>query len=199
MLAAGVGQSSATVAGIRAARGDWIATLDADLQNDPADLVRLWEALPGHDVALGWRVERQDVWSRRVISRWANRVRNARAGPVDPRHGLLGPDLPPRGGVAAAGVPRRAPVLRAAPVARGMPAGPGAGRPSAPAAWPVALQPVEPVAPGGRRPARRRLAVAPAVAVPGGPDVGRPDGEAVDEAAAPIGRPSARDPPSAED
>ena len=60
-LAVGVGQSAATVAGIRAARGDWIATLDADLQNDPADLVRLWNALPGHDVALGWRVKRQDA------------------------------------------------------------------------------------------------------------------------------------------
>jgi len=80
VLAAGVGQSSATVAGIRAARGDWIATLDADLQNDPADLARLWEVLPGHDVALGWRVERHDARSRRVISRWANRVRNAVLG-----------------------------------------------------------------------------------------------------------------------
>jgi glycosyltransferase involved in cell wall biosynthesis len=80
VLAAWVGQSSATVAGIRAARGDWIATLDADLQNDPADLVRLWRALPGHDVALGWRAERRDARSRRVVSRWANRVRNAVLG-----------------------------------------------------------------------------------------------------------------------
>jgi dolichol-phosphate mannosyltransferase len=79
-LAVGVGQSAATVAGIRAARGNWIATLDADLQNDPADLVRLWNALPGHDVALGWRVKRQDAWSKRVLSRWANRVRNAVLG-----------------------------------------------------------------------------------------------------------------------
>ena len=39
ILAPGVGQSSATLAGILAARGNWIATLDADLQNDPADLV----------------------------------------------------------------------------------------------------------------------------------------------------------------
>jgi dolichol-phosphate mannosyltransferase len=76
VLTNGVGQSPATVAGIRAARGDWVATLDGDLQNDPADLVRLWIALPGHDAALGWRVDRQDVWSKRVISRWANRVRN---------------------------------------------------------------------------------------------------------------------------
>jgi dolichol-phosphate mannosyltransferase len=80
VLAGGVGQSSATMAGIRAARGGWIGTLDADLQNDPADLVRLWEALPGHDVALGWRVDRRDGWARRVISRWANRVRNAALG-----------------------------------------------------------------------------------------------------------------------
>jgi dolichol-phosphate mannosyltransferase len=80
VLEAGVGQSSATLAGIRAARGDWIATLDADLQNDPADLVGLWEALPGHDAALGWRVNRRDVWSRRWISRWANRVRNGVLG-----------------------------------------------------------------------------------------------------------------------
>ena len=139
VLGAGVGQSSATVAGIRAARGDWIATLDADLQNDPADLVRLWEALPGHDAALGWRVERQDAWSRRVDQPMGEPGAQRRAGPIDPRHGVLGPDLPPRGGAAAADVPRRASVLGAALVARGMPAGPGAGPASAPAARPVAL------------------------------------------------------------
>jgi glycosyltransferase involved in cell wall biosynthesis len=76
VLTTGAGQSSATIAGIRAARGNWIATLDADLQNDPADLLRLWNALPGHDVALGWRRHRHDVWSKRVISQWANWVRN---------------------------------------------------------------------------------------------------------------------------
>ena len=75
-LATSAGQSAALVAGFRAARGDWIATLDADLQNDPRDLVTLWAALPGHDVALGWRVKREDSWTRRAISRWANRVRN---------------------------------------------------------------------------------------------------------------------------
>ena len=79
-LAFNVGQSGATAAGFRAAKGDWVAVLDADLQNDPADLARLWEALPGHDAALGWRVKRQDVWSKRIISRWANRVRNAVLG-----------------------------------------------------------------------------------------------------------------------
>jgi glycosyltransferase involved in cell wall biosynthesis len=75
-LTTSAGQSAALVAGFRATRGDWIATLDADLQNDPGDLVTLWAALPGHDVALGWRVKREDSWTRRAISRWANRVRN---------------------------------------------------------------------------------------------------------------------------
>ena len=79
-LVENVGQSGATAAGFRAARGDWVAVLDADLQNDPADLANLWDALPGHDAALGWRVKREDKWSKRVISRYANRVRNAVLG-----------------------------------------------------------------------------------------------------------------------
>jgi glycosyltransferase involved in cell wall biosynthesis len=79
-LVSGAGQSAAVAAGFRIARGDWVATLDADLQNDPADLAALWSVLPGHDAALGWRVKRQDVWSKRVISRWANRARNRLLG-----------------------------------------------------------------------------------------------------------------------
>ena len=75
-LASSVGQSAATAAGFRASHGRWVATLDADLQNDPADLAGLWDALPGFDAALGWRAERRDVWSKRVTSRWANRIRN---------------------------------------------------------------------------------------------------------------------------
>jgi glycosyltransferase involved in cell wall biosynthesis len=75
-LKATAGQSAATVAGFRAARGSWLATLDADLQNDPANLSTLWSALPGHDVALGWRVRRHDSWSKRLISYLANQVRN---------------------------------------------------------------------------------------------------------------------------
>jgi dolichol-phosphate mannosyltransferase len=75
-LAHGSGQSGATVAGIRAARGNWIATFDADLQNDPADLIRLWHALPGYHVALGYRHKRRDSWSKRMISYLANCGRN---------------------------------------------------------------------------------------------------------------------------
>ena len=79
-LATTVGQSCAIAVGIRTSRGIWIATLDADLQNDPADLVRLWRALPGYDGALGWRRTRQDVLSKRLISHWANQLRNAVLG-----------------------------------------------------------------------------------------------------------------------
>ena len=79
-LKARVGQSGSSTAGIRSARGNWIATLDADLQNDPADLVNLWKALAGHDVALGWRLTRADSWLRRVISLVANKVRNTVLG-----------------------------------------------------------------------------------------------------------------------
>jgi dolichol-phosphate mannosyltransferase len=79
-LKATVGQSGALTAGIRMAQGNWIATLDADLQNDPADLVKLWKALVGYDVALGWRVRRADSRLKRIISRLANNLRNAVLG-----------------------------------------------------------------------------------------------------------------------
>ncbi|HEX9732429.1 MAG TPA: glycosyltransferase family 2 protein [Thermoanaerobaculia bacterium] len=71
------GQSAAFDAGFRAARAPIVVTLDADLQNDPADIPRLVAALAGCDMVSGVRVERRDRWSRRVASRIANRVRNA--------------------------------------------------------------------------------------------------------------------------
>ena len=69
------GQTAALAAGFQAARGDVVVTMDADLQNDPRDIPRLLEALPGHDAVCGWRVDRRDPWSKRVASRLANRVR----------------------------------------------------------------------------------------------------------------------------
>ncbi len=74
------GQSAALEAGFRAARGDLIATLDADLQNDPADLPRLLAALERADVVCGVRVERRDTWLRRASSRIANGFRNRVTG-----------------------------------------------------------------------------------------------------------------------
>jgi glycosyltransferase involved in cell wall biosynthesis len=79
-LKANAGQSAATLAGFHAARGAWVAILDADLQNDPADLAKLWDALPGHDAGLGWRVKRRDVWTKRWISKCANATRKAILG-----------------------------------------------------------------------------------------------------------------------
>ena len=80
ILARNVGQSAATVAGIRESRGAWVGLLDADLQNPPSDLAAMWQVLPGHDAALGWRTTRQDNWTKRVVSRVANRIRNAALG-----------------------------------------------------------------------------------------------------------------------
>jgi dolichol-phosphate mannosyltransferase len=70
------GQTAALDAGFRAARGELIATLDGDGQNDPADLPRLLAALGDADVVNGVRVRRQDAWHRRLSSRVANAVRN---------------------------------------------------------------------------------------------------------------------------
>jgi dolichol-phosphate mannosyltransferase len=75
-LASSVGQSAATIAGFRAARWDWVGVLDADLQNPPEELAKLWNALPGFDAALGWRTTREDCRTKRLLSRLANRVRN---------------------------------------------------------------------------------------------------------------------------
>lgn len=68
------GQTAAMAAGFDAARGDVLITLDADLQNDPADISRLLEKMDeGYDVVSGWRADRQDDFlSRTLPSRVAN-------------------------------------------------------------------------------------------------------------------------------
>ena len=70
------GQSAAFEAGFAAARGELIATIDADLQNDPEEIVRLLPLLNGVDMITGWRKDRQDTGFRRWQSRTANRIRN---------------------------------------------------------------------------------------------------------------------------
>lgn len=74
------GQSAALAAGFRAARGEVVVTLDADLQNDPADIPRLLGHLEGYDVVCGVRTDRQDGWLRRASSRIAGGVRNRLTG-----------------------------------------------------------------------------------------------------------------------
>ncbi len=79
-LAANGGQSAALAAGFAHARGEVVVTLDADLQNDPADLPRLLAALEHADVVSGIRGRRQDSVVRRLSSRLANAVRRAVLG-----------------------------------------------------------------------------------------------------------------------
>ncbi len=75
-LRANRGQSAAFDAGFKAARGDIIATIDADLQNDPEEIPRLLPMLEGYDMITGWRKDRHDTGFRRWQTRIANRVRN---------------------------------------------------------------------------------------------------------------------------
>jgi len=72
------GQSAAFEAGFEAALGQIIATIDADLQNDPEEIPRLVQMLEAQNVDMitGWRKERQDTSFRRWQSRQANRLRN---------------------------------------------------------------------------------------------------------------------------
>ena len=72
------GQSAAFEAGFEAARGQVIATIDADLQNDPEEIPRLVALLEEQrvDMITGWRRDRQDTPFRRWQSRQANRIRN---------------------------------------------------------------------------------------------------------------------------
>ena len=77
-LKTNAGESAATDAGFKAARGRRVVTMDGDLQNDPGDLPALVQHLEQWDAVTGWRVERGqgDALGRRISSRLANRVRN---------------------------------------------------------------------------------------------------------------------------
>jgi dolichol-phosphate mannosyltransferase len=87
------GQSTALASGVRAARHPWIATLDGDGQNDPADIPRLLDALapgqrtPGLSLVAGWRSRRNDSLLRKISSRVANGVRGSLLGDRTPDTG----------------------------------------------------------------------------------------------------------------
>lgn len=67
------GQTAAIAAGVDFAKGDLIALIDADMQNDPADIPMMIEKLnEGYDVVSGWRKSRKDNASRRLPSKIAN-------------------------------------------------------------------------------------------------------------------------------
>lgn len=75
-LRANFGQTPALAAGFDAARGKYVVTLDADLQNDPNDVPKLLKKLhEGYDVVSGWRKDRKEAWiSRRLPSMIANKI-----------------------------------------------------------------------------------------------------------------------------
>ena len=86
------GQSTAVRSGVKAARGRWIATLDGDGQNDPADIAALWQLAaaepPGTRLLLaGHRARRKDSAIKRVSSRIANRIRAALLSDATPDSG----------------------------------------------------------------------------------------------------------------
>jgi dolichol-phosphate mannosyltransferase len=81
------GQSAAVCSGVRHARAAWIATLDGDGQNDPADIPALFEARKQAELVMGNRTRRRDTWLRHVQSRVANGVRGRLLGDGTPDTG----------------------------------------------------------------------------------------------------------------
>jgi dolichol-phosphate mannosyltransferase len=84
------GQSAAIVTGVRAASGTWIATLDGDGQNDPADIPNLLaraQSEAGLILIAGHRTQRRDTAVKRLTSRFANRVRATLLGDATPDTG----------------------------------------------------------------------------------------------------------------
>jgi glycosyltransferase involved in cell wall biosynthesis len=70
------GQTAAMDAGFKYASGKYVVSMDADMQNDPADIPKLLEKLNTYDMVCGWRQKRNDPWIKRISSRVANFIRN---------------------------------------------------------------------------------------------------------------------------
>ena len=75
------GQSTAVRTGVQYAKSSWIATLDGDGQNDPADIPNLYNELTNNQnsdpwlVVAGYRKKRKDTWLKRLSSKYANAIR----------------------------------------------------------------------------------------------------------------------------
>ena len=74
------GMTSALYAGLQAAKGDLIATLDADLQNPPEEIPRLLSMMEDYDMVTGYRAERNDTFVKKLSSKIANNIRRAIIG-----------------------------------------------------------------------------------------------------------------------
>ena len=76
------GQSTAVRTGVQHAKSTWIATLDGDGQNDPADIPNLYNELIDNQsadpwlVVAGYRKKRKDTWLKRISSKYANGIRD---------------------------------------------------------------------------------------------------------------------------
>jgi glycosyltransferase involved in cell wall biosynthesis len=70
------GQSTAMQRGFDIAKGEYIVTMDGDMQNDPKDIVKLFNKIQeGYDVVCGWRYDRQDAWFKKLQSKVGNLIR----------------------------------------------------------------------------------------------------------------------------
>ena len=162
------GQSAAVITGVKSARGTYIATLDGDGQNDPADIPAMLEAAlkaeaagPNPVLIAGHRTTRKDSEAKRWGSRIANRVRAQTSERRHARYRLRPETVPPRG-VPGTAAFRSYPPLPAGFVhPRRRPCGLGAGAPSRARAWRLALRHLGPAESRHRRSVRRRLAAAP--------------------------------------
>ena len=76
------GESAGEATGFFHARGEWIITIDADQQNDPADIPALLEASANADAVCGVRQQREDDWVKRISSKVANGFRNWVTGDI---------------------------------------------------------------------------------------------------------------------
>jgi glycosyltransferase involved in cell wall biosynthesis len=78
------GQSAALKAGFDHAQGDIVISMDGDLQNDPADIPKLIEKIENedYDVVCGWRADRKDPITKKITSKFANRLRKMTTGEV---------------------------------------------------------------------------------------------------------------------
>ena len=75
------GKSAALATGFKAVRGEFVCTMDADLQDDPAELPRMFEAMEqGLDLVSGWKVKRLDPITKRLPSKLFNAVTSMVAG-----------------------------------------------------------------------------------------------------------------------
>ncbi|WP_022850178.1 glycosyltransferase family 2 protein [Limisalsivibrio acetivorans] len=75
-LSRNMGQSAALYAGFSMSRGEIVVTMDADLQNDPADIPEMLKHYGEYQMVNGWRKNRKDSSSKRIASRFGNWLRN---------------------------------------------------------------------------------------------------------------------------